>query len=150
MAKQAIRYFTFAILMILLNELIQFLHITYFVPFVQDHFGDISIVQDWYLASLQRELFIGSGIAVVITVVVKFILDKFFTFEKKSVDVKEMSREFTIYFGFAILTTIENLAIQTVLDLINVSLIYVWIIIALSIGYITKFFLDRKYCFHCV
>jgi len=92
---------------------------------------------------------IGSVLAVGITYVIKFLLDKFIVFEKKHASLKQTSREFVIYFGFAILTTLENIGIQFVLGLWTPIPLELRIIIALTCGYITKFYLDRKYCFEC-
>ncbi|MHA1458207.1 MAG: GtrA family protein, partial [Promethearchaeota archaeon] len=74
-------------------------------------------------------------------------LDKYLVFKKTSLKVKETSQEFSKYFGFAILTTIENIGIQFILKNVFGAPLEVSIIIALSIGYVTKFFLDRKYVF---
>jgi len=90
---------------------------------------------------------IGSIFAVGITYIIKFFLDKFIVFQKKDKRLKETSKEFLKYFSFAIVTTIENIGIQFLLtNFLNFPL-EISFIIALSIGYITKFFLDRKYVF---
>lgn len=90
----------------------------------------------------------GSIFAVGITYIIKFFLDKFIVFQKKDKQLKETSKEFLKYFGFAILTTIENIAIQFLLtNFLNFRL-ELSFSVALSIGYITKFFLDRRYVFH--
>jgi len=68
-------------------------------------------------------------------------------FKKTSLKIKETSQEFFKYFGFAILTTIENIGIQFIFTNIFNAPLEVGFLIALSIGYITKFFLDRKYVF---
>jgi len=90
---------------------------------------------------------IGSIAAVGITYIIKFFLDKYFVFKKSSLKLKETSQEFLKYFGFAILTTIENIGIQFLLTNFFNTALEVSIIVALSIGYITKFFLDRKFVF---
>ncbi len=90
---------------------------------------------------------IGSIVAVGITYVIKFFLDKYLVFKKTSLKIKETSQEFFKYFGFAILTTIENIGIQFILTNLFNAPIELSIIVALSIGYVTKFFLDRKYVF---
>jgi len=56
--------------------------------------------------------------------------------------------EFTKYLGFAILTTIENIGIQFLLSNFLNSPLEISFIIALSIGYLTKFFLDKRYVFN--
>ncbi len=100
--------------MIGLNELIQYLHLVYFIPFVQHNFGQYGLIQKYYLSTspINMPLLIGQCIAVVITVIIKFILDKYYSFEKRETDSKIVTRQFTIYFIFAIITTVENLGIQ--------------------------------------
>jgi putative flippase GtrA len=149
LSKQAILYAVFAVLMVLLNILIQHLNIIWLAPFVEKYFGDIGLIQRYYLAvePINYLELVGSVIAVGITYIVKFILDKFIVFEKKGSDLKETGSEFVKYFLFAILTTIENIGIQFVLGFITPWSLSVRIIIALTAGYTTKFFLDRKYVF---
>jgi len=151
LSRQATYYFFFAVLMIGLNMLIQNLHLTYFVPFLASHFGQYTLIQTYYLSTSPYNMpeLIGSVIAVGITYVVKFLLDKFIVFEKKDSSLKQTTREFVIYFGFAILTTLENIGIQFLLGLWTPIPLEFRIIIALTCGYITKFYLDRKYCFEC-
>jgi len=90
---------------------------------------------------------IGSIVAVGITYIIKFFLDKYIVFKKSSLKLKETSQEFLKYFGFAILTTIENVGIQFILTNFFNTPLEISFLVALSIGYITKFFLDKKYVF---
>jgi putative flippase GtrA len=90
----------------------------------------------------------GSLVAVGITYIVKFFLDKYIVFRKGGTQIKQTSKEFLKYFGFAILTTIENVGIQFLLTNLMNSPLELSFIVALSIGYLTKFFLDRKYVFN--
>ncbi|MCK4481004.1 MAG: GtrA family protein, partial [Candidatus Lokiarchaeota archaeon] len=62
-------------------------------------------------------------------------------------ELKETSIEFIKYLGFAILTTIENIGIQFLLTNFLKTPLEISFIIALSIGYLTKFWLDRKWVF---
>jgi len=142
-------YLLFALLMIILNYLIQKLNQLIIAPFICANFGTSGFIQTFYCAFSpfnMREL-VGSIVAVGITYIIKYILDKFFVFQKKEVKVKETSMEFLKYFGFAIITTIENIGIQFLLTNFFFTPLEINILIALSIGYITKFFLDRKYVF---
>ena len=147
--KQMILYFLFAIAMILLNYLIQKLNQLLFAPYICKNFGAISLIQTFYCSTNPYNLpeLIGSIVAVGITYVTKFILDKFIVFEKGGSELKETSREFLKYFVFAILTTIENIGIQFLLTNYLKTPLEISFIIALTIGYITKFVLDRKYVF---
>ena len=86
--------------------------------------------------------------AVVITYIIKLFLDKYLVFKKKGEELKETSIEFIKYFGFAILTTIENIGIQFFLSNFMNTPLEISLIVALSIGYLTKFFFDRKYVFN--
>ena len=90
---------------------------------------------------------IGSIAAVGITYIIKFFLDKYIVFKKLGSSAKDTSVEFMKYFGFAILTTLENIGIQFLLTNFLFTPLEISFVIALSIGYITKFFLDRKYVF---
>jgi len=91
---------------------------------------------------------IGSIFAVGITYIIKFFLDKYIVFQKAGTELKETSIEFMKYFGFAILTTIENIGIQFLLTNFLSTPLEISLIIALSIGYLTKFFLDKRYVFN--
>ena len=90
---------------------------------------------------------VGSIVAVGITYIVKFFLDKYIVFKKKGGKLKDTSKEFLKYFGFAILTTIENIGIQFIMTNFWGSSLEISMVVALSIGYATKFLLDRKYVF---
>ena len=146
--KQMILYFIFAALMILLNYLIQKINELVITPFICSAFGGNDLIQSLYcLNTINVPEFIGSIVAVGITYIIKFFLDKYLVFKKTSETIKETSQEFFKYFGFAILTTIENIGIQFIFTNVFNAPLEVSIIVALSIGYVTKFFLDRKYVF---
>ena len=148
--RQMILYFTFAALMILLNYLIQKSNQLAFAPLICQSYGDVDIIHTLYCSTNPYNMpeLIGSIGAVGITYIIKFFLDKFIVFKQTERKLKETSIEFIKYFGFAILTTIENIGIQFLLtNFINTPL-EISFIVALSIGYLTKFFLDRKYVFN--
>ncbi len=141
-------YFTFAALMIGLNYLIQKLNQLVIEPFICLNFGGNDFIQIFYCSTNPNmsEL-MGSIVAVGITYIIKFFLDKYIVFKKKGTKLKETSLEFIKYFGFAILTTIENIGIQFLLTNYLNTPLEISVIIALSIGYLTKFFIDRKLVF---
>jgi len=147
--RQPILYFVFAALMICLNYFIQWLNAEYISVFIADNFGSIELIQMFYLAQTPFNMteLVGSVVAVGITYIVKFILDKFIVFQKKSTEIKQTSKEFSLYFLFAIVTTIENIGIQFLLTNFLGSPLILSVIIALTIGYITKFILDKRYVF---
>ncbi|MFW9936094.1 MAG: GtrA family protein [Candidatus Thorarchaeota archaeon] len=147
--KQIVLYLSFAICMIILNYLIQKANQLLIAPFICENFGENHFIYIFYCSINPYNMpeLIGSIFAVGITYIIKFFLDKFIVFQKKDKELKETSKEFLKYFGFAILTTIENIAIQFLLtNFLNFPL-EISLIVALSIGYVTKFFLDRRYVF---
>ncbi|MFX0070255.1 MAG: GtrA family protein [Candidatus Hermodarchaeota archaeon] len=147
--KQMFLYFFFALCMIILNYLIQKSNQLFFAPFICHNLGSSQLIKTLYCATNPYNMpeLVGSIVAVVITYLVKFTLDKFIVFEKKSTQLKETSQEFFKYFGFAILTTIENICIQFILTNFVKTPLEISVVIALSIGYFTKYLLDRKYVF---
>lgn len=147
--KQLILYFIFAACMILLNYVIQKANELVISPFLCSVFGGNDFIQVLYCSTnlIDTPELIGSIAAVGITYIIKFFLDKYLVFKKTSLKIKETSQEFFKYFGFAILTTIENIGIQFILSNFFGAPLEVSVIVALPIGYITKFFLDRKYVF---
>jgi putative flippase GtrA len=148
--RQPVLYFIFAALMICLNYFIQWLNKDYISVFIGDNFGSIELIQNWYLAQTPFNMteLVGSVVAVGITYVVKFVLDKFIVFQKKSTEIKQASKEFSLYFLFAIVTTIENIGIQFLLTNFLGTPLVLSVIIALTIGYITKFILDKQFVFN--
>lgn len=142
-------YFLFAAAMILLNYFIQKVNQLIFYPLICANFGDNPIIYSLYCSTIPYNMhqLIGSILAVGITYLIKFFLDKYFVFKKAGSRLKDTSKEFLKYFLFAILTTIENIGIQFLLTNFLHTSLEISFIIALSIGYLTKFFLDRKYVF---
>jgi len=146
--KQMALYFIFAACMITLNYIIQKTNQIVIAPFICGSFGSIEFIQMFYCSTIPNmSEFIGSIAAVGITYIIKFFLDKYIVFKKSSLKIKETSQEFFKYFGFAILTTILNVGIQFILTNLFNAPLEVSFVVALSIGYITKFFLDKKYVF---
>ena len=150
MKKQMTLYFLFAAIMIGLNYIIQKLNQLVIAPAFCQNFGTIEFFHVLYCSTEPYNMpeLIGSIVAVGITYIIKFFLDKFIVFKKTEKKLKETSIEFMKYFGFAILTTLENIAIQFLLTNFLNTPLEISFIVALSIGYLTKFFLDRKYVFN--
>ena len=148
--NQLTLYLLFAVLMIILNYLIQKVNQIYVAPWICDNWGHIDFIQTFYCSTSPYNMpeLVGSIIAVGITYIIKYFLDKFIVFKKKTTRLKETSIEFLKYFGFAILTTLENIGIQFIFTNFIHTPIEVSMVIALTIGYITKFFFDRKYVFN--
>jgi len=148
--KQLILYFTFAAFMILLNYMLQKLNEIYFAVVICKNFGDIDIIQTFYcsISPYNMPELIGSIAAVGITYIIKFLLDKYIVFKKKGGKLKDTSEEFLKYFIFAVLTTLLNIGIQFIMTNFLGTPLEISIIVALSIGYGTKFVLDRKFVFN--
>lgn len=135
--------------MIILNYGIQKFNQLLLAPYICSNFGTVEIIQVLYCStSPNMSEFIGSIAAVGITYIIKFFLDKYIVFKKGGTQIKETSTEFLKYFGFAILTTIENVGIQFLLTNLMNTPLEISFVIALSIGYLTKFYLDRNYVFN--
>jgi len=149
LAYQIILYFLFAGLMVGLNIGLQNLHLSIIYPWLQPKLSPYIFFQRVYLSQKPYNMpeIIGSISAVGITYIVKFFLDKFLVFRKKSMQFNQTSREFGLYFLFAIFTTLENLGIQFLLGILTPLGLNLRIFIALSCGYATKFILDKKYSF---
>ena len=148
--KQITLYFIFAVCMIILNYIIQKINEIVFYPLICNSLGSNELIQLFYCSTdtIDMPEFIGSILAVGITYIVKFFLDKYIVFNKKGSKFKDTSKEFFKYFIFAILTTIENIGLQFILSNFLGLPLELSSIIALSIGYLTKFFLDKKYVFN--
>ena len=147
--RKPILYFSFAAAMYLLNLFIQWINLEFFRGWIENNLGHLEIIQTFYLATEPFNMpeLVGSIGAVLITYIIKFILDKLIVFEKKG-NLKQAAGEFSLYFIFAILTTVENVAIQFLLSNFLFTPYWLSLFIALTIGYITKFFLDKKYVFN--
>jgi len=147
--KQVILYFSFAVCMIILNYIIQKSNQIYFSTIICQNFGHFELIQMFYCSKEPYNMpeLIGSIVAVGVNYIFKFILDKFIVFKKKAIEFKETSREFLKYFGFAIITTLENIGIQFLLTNFFGTPLEISMVVALTIGYLTKFLLDRKYVF---
>lgn len=147
--KQIILYFSFAVIMYFLNLLIQWFNIAVVSDWVEVHFGHINLIQVLYLSEEPFKMteLVGSAIAVLITYILKFILDKFIVFDKREKDLKQTTKEFSLYFLFAILTTIENILIQFLMSNFIGTDYWISLLTALTAGYITKYVLDKNFVF---
>ena len=82
--------------------------------------------------------------------IAKYILDKKYIFYYVVKDKKEDSQKFILYSIMGVFTTLIFWGFEIGFDYIFDSEIakYIGAIIGLSIGYITKYFLDKKFVFH--
>ncbi len=125
--------------------MIQYLHMVFLSPSICTSVS-WDFVQSYYCPNDGRVL-VGSVLGVGVSYIVKFILDKFIVFQKKSTNLKQTSKEFIKYFLFAIFTTAINIGGQYLLYKVFLWDYLVAAIIPLAIGYVVKFLLDRKYVF---
>ena len=125
----AIKYTIFAAISTLFNLLFQ-----YFSFLVYIGFGSI------YVAMLFGTL---AGL------VAKYILDKKFIFYHTPTDKKDNAKKFALYSLTGIFTTIIFWATEIAFDALSQdpNAKYLGTVIGLSIGYVIKYFLDRKYVF---
>lgn len=146
--RKPILYFSFAVAMYFLNLLIQWINLEFLRDWIANNLGHFDLIQTFYLATEPFNMpeLVGSIGAVLITYIIKFILDKLIVFEKKG-NLKQAAGEFSLYFIFAILTTVENVGIQFLLSNFLFTPYWLSLFIALTIGYITKYILDKKYVF---
>ncbi len=125
----AIKYTIFAIISTLFNLLFQ-----YFSFLVYEGF-----------ASLYLAMFIGT----LAGLVVKYILDKKFIFYHKVENKKDDAKKFALYSLMGVFTTIIFWGTEIAFDALstNENAKYLGAIIGLSIGYVIKYFLDKKFVF---
>jgi putative flippase GtrA len=125
----ALKYTFFAIISTAFNLFFQFLALLIY-----------SGQFDLYLA-----MFVGTGAGLVS----KYILDKKFIFYHKPETKAEDAKKFAVYTFTGIFTTIIFWGTEIAFDLIFDFdwAKYLGAIIGLSIGYVVKYFLDKKYVF---
>ena len=97
------------------------------------------------LGSLYIAMFIGT----LAGLVVKYILDKKFIFCHETKDRKDDVKKFALYSLMGVFTTIVFWGTEMVFYYLvsDHNAKYVGAIIGLSVGYIVKYFLDKKYVF---
>jgi putative flippase GtrA len=125
----AIKYTIFAAISTLFNLLFQ-----YFSFLVYIGFGSL------YVAMLFGTL---AGL------VAKYILDKKFIFYHIPIDKKDDARKFALYSLMGVFTTIIFWGTEIAFDALSQdpNAKYLGAVIGLSIGYVIKYFLDKKYVF---
>jgi len=98
-----------------------------------------------YAGALYVAMFFGT----LAGLVAKYILDKKFIFYHTSIDKKDDAKKFALYSLMGVFTTIifwgTEIAFDTLFTDPNAK--YLGAVIGLSIGYIIKYFLDKKYVF---
>ena len=94
-------------------------------------------------------LYIAMFLGTITGLIAKYILDKKYIFYYVVKDKKENSQKFILYSIMGVFTTLIFWGFEIGFDYIFDSEIakYIGAIIGLSIGYITKYFLDKKFVF---
>ena len=125
----AIKYTIFAAISILFNLLFQYFSFLVYIGF----------------GSLYVAMFFGT----LVGLIVKYILDKKFIFYHTPTDKKDNAKKFALYSLMGVFTTVifwgSEIAFDTLSQDPNAK--YLGAIIGLSVGYIIKYFLDKKYVF---
>ena len=95
-------------------------------------------------------LYIAMFFGTITGLIAKYILDKKYIFYYVVKDKKEDSQKFILYSIMGVFTTVIFWGFEIGFDYIFDSEIakYIGAIIGLSIGYITKYFLDKKFVFN--
>lgn len=125
----AIKYVFFALISTLFNLLFQYLSFLGYQGF----------------AALYLAMFLGT----LAGLVVKYVLDKKFIFYHEVKDKKDDVKKFALYSLMGVFTTVifwgTEIAFDALLQDPNAK--YFGAVIGLSIGYIIKYFLDKKFVF---
>ena len=95
-------------------------------------------------------LYIAMFFGTLTGLIAKYILDKKYIFYYVVKDKKEDSKKFILYSIMGVFTTLIFWGFEIGFDYIFDSEIakYIGAIIGLSVGYITKYFLDKKFVFN--
>ena len=125
----AIKYSIFAVISTLFNLLFQYLSFLGYSDF----------------GSLYVAMFIGT----LAGLIVKYVLDKKFIFYHKVKDKKDDAKKFALYSLMGVFTTIIFWGTEIAFDAFsqNSNAKYLGAVIGLSIGYVIKYFLDKKFVF---
>lgn len=125
----ALKYIIFAVISTLFNLLFQYMSFLGYSGF----------------ASLYLAMFIGTLAGLII----KYILDKKFIFYHKVENKKEDAKKFALYSLMGVFTTIIFWGTEIAFDTLfpNPNAKYLGAVIGLSIGYVIKYFLDKKFVF---
>lgn len=125
----ALRYILFAVLSTALNILFQYLSFMLYGGFL----------------SLYVAMFIGT----VAGLVLKYILDKKYIFFHTPKSKRDDGRKFFLYSLMGLFTTFIFWGFEIGFDalFVNENAKYVGAVIGLSIGYVVKYFLDKKFVF---
>ena len=133
-----IKYALFAVIATIINLLSQFLTFEFI---------------DWFafIVDVKRfSLMIGILVGTAAGLLCKYFLDKKYIFYHQTNDVKDDAKTFAMYTLVGVFTTIIFWGTEFLFDYLSTSPMakYIGAILGLSIGYVCKYFLDKKYVFN--
>jgi putative flippase GtrA len=124
-----LKYSLFAVISTFFNLLIQYFSFGFYAGF----------------GSLYVAMFLGT----LVGLVAKYVLDKKFIFYHETKEKKDNVKKFVLYSLMGVFTTIlfwaTEIAFATLSSDPNAK--YLGAVVGLSIGYVIKYFLDKKYVF---
>jgi len=94
-------------------------------------------------------LFVAMFFGTLAGLIVKYVLDKKFIFYHEVKDKKDDAKKFVLYSLMGVFTTIIFWGTEITFDTLSEepNAKYIGAVIGLSIGYVIKYFLDKKYVF---
>ena len=125
----AVKYIIFAVISTLFNLLFQYF--------------SFEVYNSW--GALYVAMFIGT----LAGLIVKYVLDKKFIFYHEVKDKKDDAKKFALYSLMGVFTTIIFWGTEIAFDHLSQdpNAKYLGAVIGLSIGYVIKYFLDKKFVF---
>ena len=127
--KTAIRYTIFALISTLVNLLAQY--------------GSFAVYSGFL------DLYVAMAVGTLAGLVVKYVLDKKFIFYHTVESRKEDAQKFFLYSLMGVFTTLIFWGFEIAFDALfrGESAKYVGAVIGLAIGYVVKYFLDKRFVF---
>ncbi len=141
----AVKYIFFAIISTAFNLLFQYLSLKGYDDYLSSYYIDFLSPHSNEHLGLYGAMFCGT----VAGLIVKYVLDKKYIFYDKSESKKEDSKKFILYSIMGLFTTAIFWATELIFDHYSDHTYakYVGAVVGLSIGYVIKYFLDKKFVF---
>ena len=145
-SNQYLIYMTFAAISIILNIASQYIT-SVVLQILTPSFANQKLL------NFEYSFLFPLGFVTVLGFLFKFLADKFIVFEEKlsddrMADLQKSTKQITLYFGFAIFTTLIFFGFEFSFKIIFSGYWYLFGgLIGLIIGYTLKFLLDRKFVF---
>lgn len=125
----AIKYVIFAIISTIANLMFQYISLYFYDGFLS--------------------LYVAMSLGTLVGLVIKYILDKKYIFYHQPKNKKDDGKKFFLYSLMGIFTTFIFWAVEISFDFLFESEYakYMGAVMGLSIGYVVKYFLDKKFVF---